>query len=118
MVALGVLTSDGERFVGVERPPRAQDVVELPAQVVSSLEASQAVNQFTGYAADLVSVALWGGAEQAVAGLAARTLASEADVQAALAYAEGRGLLRVDRGPERVVLAPLDRRGNHVRGEG
>jgi hypothetical protein len=118
MVALGVLTFDGGRYVGVERPARAQDVLDLPAQVVSFLEASQAVNQFTGYAADLVSVALWGGADQTAAELASRSLASETDVQAALGYAEGRGLLRVDRGADgQLFLAPLDRRGNHRAGE-
>jgi hypothetical protein len=83
-IALGVLTFDGTRYVGVERPPMAQDVLELPAKVVGFLEASQVTGQFTGYAADLVSVALWGGTEQSVASLAARTLATEDVVRGAL----------------------------------
>lgn len=75
------------------------------------LEASQVTGQFTGYAADLVSVALWGGTEQSVASLAARTLATEDDVRGALQYAEGRGLLRIDRQPDdQFFLVPLGRR--------
>jgi hypothetical protein len=109
-VALGVLTFDGTHYVGVERPPMAQDVLELPAEVVAHLVASQVTGQFTGYAADLVSVALWGGAEQSVVSLAARTLASEDDVRGALQYAEGRRLLRIDRQPEdQLVMVPLKR---------
>jgi hypothetical protein len=100
MVALGMLTFDGERYRRVDRPPLAQDVVRLPNQVVRFLEASQAVKQFTGFAADLVSVASWGGSEQTVAELAARTLADESDVTGALDYAERRKLLRVDRHPD------------------
>lgn len=110
-VALGVLTFDGTRYLGVERPPMAQHVLEFPAKVVAFLEAYQANLQFTGYAADLVSVALWGGTEQCVASLAARTLASEDDVRGTLQYAEGRGLLRIDRQSEdQFVLVPLGRR--------
>lgn len=94
MVALGVLSFDGTRYARVERPPRAQDVLRLPDDVVRWLEGSQAVNQFTGFAADLVSVVEWGGAGLSVAELAARTLAGEADVEAALQYAVRRKLLR------------------------
>lgn len=57
-VALRVLTFDGSRYVRVERPAMAQHVLELPAKVVAVLEAYQANGRFTGYAADLVSVAL------------------------------------------------------------
>ncbi|MEU4287370.1 hypothetical protein AB0E63_04040 [Kribbella sp. NPDC026596] len=107
-VALGYLAFDGVRYVGVERPPMAQQVLELSAEGVASLEAYQAAQQFTGYAADLVSVALWGGIEQSVASLAARTYASEDDVRGALHYVEGRGLLRIDRQPgDRFTLVPL-----------
>lgn len=97
IVALGMLTFDGERYRRVDRPPLAQDVLRLPDDVVRFLEASQAAIQFTGFAADLVSVASWGGSEQTMAELAARTLADESDVQRALRYAERRKLLRVDR---------------------
>jgi hypothetical protein len=100
MVALGMLTFDGERYRGVDRPPLAQDVLRLPDDVVRFLEESQAVHQFTGFAADLASIASWGGSEQTVAELAARTLAEESDVQGALQYAERRKLLRVDRHPD------------------
>ncbi|MEU4394320.1 DUF6042 family protein [Kribbella sp. NPDC023855] len=100
MVALGMLTFGGERYRRVDRPPLAQEVLRLPGDVVRSLKAVQAVQQFTGFAADLVSVASWGGGEQTVAELAARTLAGEYDVQGALEYAERRKLLRVDRHPD------------------
>lgn len=100
MVALGMLAFDGERYRRVNRPPLAQDVLRLPDEVVRFLKAVQAVQQFTGYAADLVSVASWGGSEQTVAELAARTLADESDVLGALEYAERRKLLRVDRHPD------------------
>ena len=110
-VALGVLTFDGSRYVGVERPPMVQDVLDLPADGVANLEAYQVTGQFTGYAADLVSVALWGGAEQSVASLAARTLGSEDDVRGALQYAESRGLLRIDHQPgDQFVMVPLKRK--------
>jgi hypothetical protein len=99
MVALGMLTLDGERYRRVDRPPLAQNVLRLPDDVVRFLKESQAVNQFTGFAADLVSVASWGGSEQTVAELAVRTLASESDVQGALDYAARRKLLRVVRHP-------------------
>lgn len=97
MVAVGMLTFDGVRYFGVDRPPLAQNVLRLPDGVVRFLEASQAFIQFTGLAADPVSVASWGGDEQTMADLAARTLADESDVRGALEYAERRKLLRVDR---------------------
>ncbi|TDO26245.1 hypothetical protein EV643_1655, partial [Kribbella sp. VKM Ac-2527] len=110
-VALGVLTFDGSRYVGVERPPMVQDVLELPAAGVANLEAYQVTGQFTGYAADLVSVALWDGAEQSIESLAARTIGSEDDVRGALQFAEGRGLLRIDHQPEdQFVMVPLKRK--------
>jgi hypothetical protein len=110
-VALGVLTFDGNRYVGVEHPPLAQEVLQLPAEVVDFLEAYQANIQFTGFAADLVSIALWGGSEQTVESLAERTLASEADVRAALRYAERYGVARVDHlSADRFTLAPLKRK--------
>lgn len=94
MVALGTLTFDGTKYTRVEHPPRAQDVLQLPADVVRLLEESQAINQFTGFAADLVSVVEWGGADLTLAELAERTLAGEADVEAALRYAVRRKLLQ------------------------
>jgi hypothetical protein len=100
MVALGMLTFDGERYRRVDRPPLAQDVLRLSDDVVRFLKESQAVNQFTGFAADLVSVASWGGSVQTVVELAARTLASESDVQGALEYAARRKLLRVAGDPD------------------
>ncbi len=104
-VALQMLTFDGTRYFGINDKPLAQDVLQLPADAVASLELSQAVKQFTGYAADLVSVVFWGGGEQTIASLAERTLASEDDVRRTLRYAEERKLLEVQqRGPDEVSL--------------
>ncbi|MGW6200836.1 DUF6042 family protein [Kribbella sp. NPDC055110] len=104
-VALRILAFDGTRYVAIKDKPLAQDVLQLPDHVTAALELSQAVNQFTGYAADLVSVVFWGGAEQTVAALAERTVASEDDVRRTLRYAEDRKLLEVEqRGPDEVSL--------------
>ena len=110
-VGLRILTFDGTRYVAIDDKPMAQDVLRLPVDVVTFLEASQAVKQFTGYAADLVSVALWGGTEQTVASLAERTLADEDDVRATLRYAEDRKLLQIEqRPPDKLSLTPHSRR--------
>jgi hypothetical protein len=104
-VALQILTFDGTRYVAIKDKPLAQDVLHLPDDVTAWLELSQAVRQFTGYAADLVSVVFWGGTEQTIASLAERTLASEDDVRRTLRYAEERKLLEVQqRGPDEVSL--------------
>ncbi|MEV0797615.1 hypothetical protein AB0I34_07990 [Kribbella sp. NPDC050281] len=113
-VALRILTFDGMRYVAIDDKPMAQDVLRLPGDVVTFLEASQAVRQFTAYAADLVSVALWGGTQQTVASLADRTLAGEDEVRATLRYAGDRKLLQVEqRSPDELVLTPQSRRLTH-----
>lgn len=94
-VALRILTFDGTRYVAVDDKPAAKEVLRLPADMVTWLDGAQAVKQFTGYAADLVSVVFWGGGEQTIASLAERTLASEDDVRRTLRYAEDRKLLEV-----------------------
>ncbi|MGW7681543.1 DUF6042 family protein [Kribbella sp. NPDC054772] len=95
-VALQILTFDGTRYVAVEDKPMPQEVLRLPADVAASLESGQAHDQFASFTADLVSVGYWGGTEQAVAGLAERTLASEDDVRRTLQYAVDRKLLEVE----------------------
>ena len=45
-VALGALTFDGVSYVRAQEPPRAQDVIDLPADLVAVLEGSQFA--FTG----------------------------------------------------------------------
>ncbi|TCC07282.1 hypothetical protein [Kribbella soli] len=104
-VGLQMVTFDGTRYAAVEDKPLAQDVLQLPDPVSAWLELSQAVNQYTAYAADLVSVVFWGGTEQTIASLAERTLASEDDVRNTLRYAEEHKLLEVQqRGPDEVSL--------------
>jgi hypothetical protein len=76
-LALRMITFDGSRYRPAEHPPSAEDVLQLPEQAVTFLKASRAVKQYTGYAADIVSVAIWGGTQQTVASLAERTCASE-----------------------------------------
>ncbi|MDX6279893.1 MAG: hypothetical protein QOH03_964 [Kribbellaceae bacterium] len=106
-VAIGFLTFDGGRYARAERPPMAFDVLDLSPEVVKFLKGSSRVKQFTGYAADLVSIALWGGAEQTVASLARRTLASEDEVRATLQYTEAGRLLQIDHRPDgRLTLTP------------
>ncbi|MEV6412262.1 hypothetical protein [Kribbella sp. NPDC051718] len=107
-VALGFLTFDGQGYGRAVQPPMAFDVLDLSPNVVKFLKGSSQVKQFTGYAADLVSIALWGGAEQTIASLADRTLASEENVRATLRYAETRRLLQLDHRPEnRFTLTAL-----------
>ncbi|TWD80742.1 hypothetical protein FB561_1830 [Kribbella amoyensis] len=110
-VALGVLTFDGTRYAGIAEPRPAQQVLDLPADVVTYLDAHRATVQYTGFAADLVSVALWGGTEQTVASLATRTLASEDQVRRALQYAESRNLLQIDRRSGDRLALTATRRG-------
>ncbi|MFF0341477.1 hypothetical protein [Kribbella sp. NPDC004875] len=110
-VALEILTFDGTRYVAVDDKRMAQDVLRLPADVAEWLKGSQAVNQFTSFAADLVSVVYWGGPEQTVAGLAERTLASEDDVRRTLQYAVDRKLLEVEwRTPDELTLTVVPHR--------
>ncbi|WP_112238426.1 DUF6042 family protein [Kribbella monticola] len=109
-VALGLLRFEGTRYVGVERPRPAQEVLRLPAKLVEVLEATQLAQQYTGYAADLISVVLWSRPEQSVAELASRTLASEDHVRRALRYAERVGQARVEWvSDDEVILVPLKR---------
>jgi hypothetical protein len=109
-LALRMITFDGSRYRPAEHPPSAEDVLQLPEQAVTFLKASRAVKQYTGYAADIVSVALWGGTQQTVAALAERTCASEDEVRATLEYAESRNLLHIDRAGDQLALTVRTRR--------
>lgn len=112
-LALRMISFDGLRYRAAEHPPSAEDVVQLPAQAVTFLKASRAVKQYTGYAADIVSVALWGGTQQTIASLAERTSASEDEVRATLRYAESRGLLQIERTGDQLSLTVRSRRHAH-----
>ncbi len=94
--AAGLLlaTGDGYRWPDVE--PKAQDVLDLPPARHVDLVKRQELDRFRSFASDLVSVALWGGARQTVAALAARTLVAEEDVRDTLDWAVRQGLLTVD----------------------
>ncbi|MEU4192088.1 hypothetical protein AB0E69_09330 [Kribbella sp. NPDC026611] len=95
-VALGYLLYDGERYRFAPEPPMPQDVLEIPADDLATLELAQSTTRYGSFAADLVSVAYWGGIRQTVSSLAERTIAGEADVEGALTYAVGRGWIRLD----------------------
>jgi hypothetical protein len=93
-VAAGVLVDDG----GYREPavtPNPEDVLDLPEKRRAALIGQRAHDRFCSFAADLVSVAMWGGTEQTLASLAERTLVPQEDVRATLEWAARRGLLRI-----------------------
>lgn len=93
-VVLGVLVDDG----GYREPavtPNPEDVLDLPGNRRDRLVAQREHNRFRAFAADLVSVAMWGGSEQTLAALAERTLATEADIAATLEWAMRGDLLHI-----------------------
>jgi hypothetical protein len=53
------------------------------------------LDRFRSFAADLVSVVMWGGTEQTLAGLAERTLVEGEDVRATLEWAARGDLLHI-----------------------
>lgn len=78
--------------------PRAQDVLDLPAEQVRTIEATDDRNAHRGAASDVVSVVLWAGAgpfTTTVADLAGRLRIPPADVRSTLHYAERAGLVKV-----------------------
>ncbi|QFZ20382.1 DUF6042 family protein [Saccharothrix syringae] len=94
--AAGLLVADGDAYRWPEVEPRAQDVLDLSPERRAELVLWQESDRFRSLAADLVSVALWGGARQTVAALAARTLVAEDDVRDTLDWAVRQGLLTVE----------------------
>lgn len=94
--AAGLLVADGDAYRWPEVRPRAQDVLDLSPARRADLVLREESDRFRTFASDLVSVALWGGARQTVAALAARTLVSEDDVRATLDWAVRQGQLTVD----------------------
>lgn len=112
LVAAGVLVSDAsDRLRVAADPPRAWDVLELPARRVEELQRSDATRKYTSLASDIVSTVAWsrhdgayGAARFTVPELADRLLASPVEVQATLRYAVSTQLLAVD-GDQLTVLA-------------
>ncbi|MEO6089808.1 MAG: DUF6042 family protein [Umezawaea sp.] len=96
LVAAGLLVLDDGRYHSPAVTPNPEDVLDLPAEHVARLVEQRDHDRYGSFAADLVSVALWGGTTQTLAALAERTLVPEPDVRATLAWAEHRGLLRVE----------------------
>ena len=94
-VTLGVLVDDGG-YREAAVVPNPEDVLRLPAERRDRLVRQRRHDRFCAFAADLVSVAVWGGSEQTLAGLAERTLSPEADVAATLEWAARGGLLHVN----------------------
>lgn len=93
-VAAGVLADDG----GYREPsvtPNPEDVLELPVERRSRLIEQRDLDRFRSFAADLVSVVMWGGTEQTLAGLAERTLVAREDVRATLEWAARGDLLHI-----------------------
>lgn len=95
-VAVGVLVLDDGRYRVPAVTPNPEDVLDLPAERVDRLVVQRDHDRYCSFVADLVSVALWNGAAQTLAALAERTLVPEAEVRAALEWAERRELLRVE----------------------
>ncbi len=95
-VAAGLLVLDEGGYREVAVPPNPEDVLHLPVERAERLVVRRDHDRYCSFAADLVSVALWNGTTQTLAALAERTLVPEADVRAALRWAEHRGLLRVE----------------------
>jgi hypothetical protein len=95
--ALGYLTFDGNRYRRSPAPPLPQEVLRIPAEALTTLEIHQSRSKFASFTSDLVTTALWGGAERTtVEALAERTLASADDVRGALGDAVLRDLMRID----------------------
>ncbi|MEV6410683.1 DUF6042 family protein [Kribbella sp. NPDC051718] len=95
--ALGHLTFDGDRYRRSPASPLPQEVLRIPAETLSTLEVFQSRSKYASFTSDLMSIALWGGAEQTtVAALAERALASADEVRGALGDAVLRELMRID----------------------
>jgi hypothetical protein len=94
-VAAGALVEDGGSYRKPAVRPNPEDVIDMSARHRDQLVSQRDHDRFCDYATDLVSVALWHGTAQTLAGLADRTLVPEADVRAALEWAERENLLHV-----------------------
>ena len=95
LVAAGVIVLDERgRYRVVADPPRAQDVLDLPADRVAALNRQQA-RRFVSLASDIISIAAWTGspAEATVDGLADRLLTTRENVRGALEFAVAEQLL-------------------------
>jgi Family of unknown function (DUF6042) len=115
LVAAGLLTvDDAGRYSVAAAPPRAQDVLSLPAERVRQLERGDAFARYTELASDLVTIACWA-AEQpwrtTVPALARRLLATEEEVRAVLAYATEESLVAVSAVDDGLLLAVGPGRG-------
>jgi hypothetical protein len=116
LVAAGVLVLDErDRYRVVADPPRAQDVLDLPADRVAALNRQQA-RRFVSLASDIISIAAWTGspAEATVDGLTDRLLTTRENVRGALEFAVAEQLLDMagelsltvrPRRPQRSVVA-------------
>jgi hypothetical protein len=94
-VAIGALTEEGGRYREPDTQPNPEDMIDMSDWNRNRMVWQRGQDRFGEYAADLVSVALWNGSTQTLAGLAERTLVPEADVRAALEWAQGQNLLHV-----------------------
>jgi len=109
LVAAGLLTVDsGGRYSVAAAPPRAQDVLSLPAERVRQLERGDAFSRYTYLASDLVTIACWaveGPWRTTVPALARRLLTTEEQVRAALDYAAAESLVEVSVVDDGLLLA-------------
>jgi hypothetical protein len=95
LVAAGVIILDErDRYRVVAAPPRAQDVLDLSPDRVTTLNRQQA-QRFVRLASDIISIVAWtdGPAKSTVDGLADRLLTTPGDVRGALEFAVAQQLL-------------------------
>ncbi|GAA0951580.1 hypothetical protein GCM10009554_53250 [Kribbella koreensis] len=98
--ALGCLTFGGDRYRRSPVEPLPQEVLRIPPETLTALETYQSMAKYTSFTSDLMTIALWGGADQTtVAALAERTLASPEEVRGALGDAVLRKLMAVEGDP-------------------
>lgn len=94
-VAVGALVEDGGHYRKPDVQPFPEDVIDMSAEHRDRIVRQRDHDRFCEYTADLVSVALWNGSTQTLAGLADRTLVPEDDVRAAIEWAERQNLLHI-----------------------
>ncbi|WIX98319.1 hypothetical protein QRX60_30150 [Amycolatopsis mongoliensis] len=93
LVAAGVLVSEGDGYRLAEPQPRAAERLDLPDLLAARVGQAADRTRFTWAAADLASVAAWGG--PALSGdLAERLLVAPGDLPALLAHATATGLVQ------------------------
>jgi hypothetical protein len=91
----GALVEDGGSYHKPAVQPNPEDVIDMSDRHRDRIVWQRDHDRFCDYAADLVSVALWNGSTQTLAGLADRALVPETDVRATLEWAERQNLLHV-----------------------